>query len=175
MFGANGAGKTTTINIFLNFIPPTEGQALIEGIDVTKEPLRSKEFVLLRLGKRHALRCNFHGLPKPRLLHQAVRKPRPDQGPISPSLTSVGLQKDASTRGRRTISKGMRQKLGLAIASSKDTPTSFSTSRPRDWTPNRGGISSICWSRCATRASRCFMSNPRHLPGKADRRSGRGS
>ena len=45
MFGANGAGKTTTINLFLNFIPPTEGTALIEGIDVTKEPLRSKDFV----------------------------------------------------------------------------------------------------------------------------------
>ena len=41
MFGANGAGKTTTINLLLNFLPPTEGTALIEGIDVMKEPLRS--------------------------------------------------------------------------------------------------------------------------------------
>ena len=45
MFGANGAGKTTTIHLLLNFIPPTEGTALIQGIDVTKEPLRSKDYV----------------------------------------------------------------------------------------------------------------------------------
>src|SRR5919109_346310 len=29
LLGANGAGKTTTINLFLNFIPPTAGQAII--------------------------------------------------------------------------------------------------------------------------------------------------
>ncbi|MCD8185135.1 MAG: ATP-binding cassette domain-containing protein, partial [Rikenellaceae bacterium] len=34
LLGANGAGKTTVINIFLNFIDPTSGQALINGIDV---------------------------------------------------------------------------------------------------------------------------------------------
>ncbi|MFC2173953.1 ATP-binding cassette domain-containing protein, partial [Acidobacteriota bacterium] len=31
MLGANGAGKTTTINLFLNFIEPTEGEARIHG------------------------------------------------------------------------------------------------------------------------------------------------
>ena len=45
MFGANGAGKTTTINLFLNFIPPTSGTALIEGIDVVKDPLKAKRHV----------------------------------------------------------------------------------------------------------------------------------
>ena len=33
MLGANGAGKTTTINVFLNFIEPTSGKVLINGID----------------------------------------------------------------------------------------------------------------------------------------------
>ena len=28
-FGGNGAGKTTTINLFLNFIEPTEGEARV--------------------------------------------------------------------------------------------------------------------------------------------------
>ncbi|VAW21220.1 ABC transporter, ATP-binding protein, partial [hydrothermal vent metagenome] len=45
LLGANGAGKTTTINLFLNFIEPTSGQALINGIDVTKEPLETKKYV----------------------------------------------------------------------------------------------------------------------------------
>jgi ABC-2 type transport system ATP-binding protein len=38
LLGANGAGKTTTINLFLNFIEPTSGAAMIKGLDVTKEP-----------------------------------------------------------------------------------------------------------------------------------------
>jgi ABC-2 type transport system ATP-binding protein len=37
LLGANGAGKTTTINLFLNFIDPTAGTAMIKGLDVTKE------------------------------------------------------------------------------------------------------------------------------------------
>ena len=45
LLGANGAGKTTTINLFLNFIEPTDGQALINGIDVTKDPLEAKKYV----------------------------------------------------------------------------------------------------------------------------------
>ena len=39
LLGANDAGKTTTINLFLNFIEPTSGSAMIKGLDVTKEPL----------------------------------------------------------------------------------------------------------------------------------------
>ncbi|WP_373058704.1 ATP-binding cassette domain-containing protein, partial [Gemmatimonas sp.] len=31
LLGANGAGKTTTINLFLNFVAPTSGQALVCG------------------------------------------------------------------------------------------------------------------------------------------------
>ena len=45
MFGANGAGKTTAINLILGFIPPTEGTAFVEGVDVVKEPLKSKEHI----------------------------------------------------------------------------------------------------------------------------------
>ena len=45
LLGANGAGKTTTINLFLNFIEPTSGQALINGIDVDKDPLEAKKYV----------------------------------------------------------------------------------------------------------------------------------
>ncbi|MDR0573392.1 MAG: ATP-binding cassette domain-containing protein, partial [Tannerella sp.] len=41
LLGANGAGKTTTINLFLDFIKPTLGSVLINGIDATKEPLEA--------------------------------------------------------------------------------------------------------------------------------------
>src|SRR5664279_3519628 len=43
MLGGNGAGKTTAINLFLNFIEPTEGEARIDGIASHREPLKAKE------------------------------------------------------------------------------------------------------------------------------------
>jgi ABC-type Na+ transport system ATPase subunit NatA len=45
LLGANGAGKTTTINLFLNFITPTSGSVIINGIDATKNPLEAKKHV----------------------------------------------------------------------------------------------------------------------------------
>jgi ABC-2 type transport system ATP-binding protein len=45
LLGANGAGKTTAINLFLNFIDPTDGQTLINGIDSAKNPLEAKKHV----------------------------------------------------------------------------------------------------------------------------------
>ena len=45
MLGGNGAGKTTTINIFLNFLEPTDGEARVNGIPTHKDPLKAKEYV----------------------------------------------------------------------------------------------------------------------------------
>lgn len=45
MLGGNGAGKTTIINLFLNFIEPTDGEARIGGIVTHKEPLLAKQQV----------------------------------------------------------------------------------------------------------------------------------
>src|SRR5919197_4350280 len=42
LLGANGAGKTTTINLFLDFVEPTEGQALIDGLEVAVHPIATK-------------------------------------------------------------------------------------------------------------------------------------
>ena len=45
MLGGNGAGKTTTINIFLNFLEPTAGEACIGGIASHVDPLEAKRHV----------------------------------------------------------------------------------------------------------------------------------
>jgi ABC-2 type transport system ATP-binding protein len=42
LLGANGAGKTTTINLFLNFVTPTAGEARINGLHVAERPLETK-------------------------------------------------------------------------------------------------------------------------------------
>ena len=43
MLGGNGAGKTTAINLFLNFIEPTSGEARVDGVVTHKEPLVAKQ------------------------------------------------------------------------------------------------------------------------------------
>lgn len=43
MLGGNGAGKTTTINIFLNLLEPTSGEAKINGIVTHESPLEAKK------------------------------------------------------------------------------------------------------------------------------------
>jgi ABC-2 type transport system ATP-binding protein len=40
--GPNGAGKTTTIKIMAGILMPTEGQIIINGIDLSKEPSEAK-------------------------------------------------------------------------------------------------------------------------------------
>ena len=34
LLGQNGAGKTTTLNILTGYMPPTEGQVLVDGMDM---------------------------------------------------------------------------------------------------------------------------------------------
>jgi ABC-2 type transport system ATP-binding protein len=121
MFGANGAGKTTTINLFLNFIPPTEGRALIEGIDVAKEPLRSKEFVSF-VSENVTLYSNFTAYQNIDFFTKLAGKRGLTKADYAKALESVGLQKDAFDGRVKTYSKGMRQKLGLAIAVIKGAP-----------------------------------------------------
>ena len=39
--GPNGAGKSTTMNMLTGYISSTSGQALINGVDVLEDPIKS--------------------------------------------------------------------------------------------------------------------------------------
>ncbi|OGD19240.1 MAG: ABC transporter ATP-binding protein [Candidatus Aminicenantes bacterium RBG_16_63_16] len=121
MFGANGAGKTTTIHLFLNFIPPTAGTALIQGIDVTKEPLRSKDYISF-VSENVMLYGNFTAYQNLDYFTKLAGKRGLTKADYARALKSVGLQEEAFDVRTKNYSKGMRQKLGLAIAVIKDAP-----------------------------------------------------
>ena len=119
LLGANGAGKTTTINLFLGFIPPTEGTCLINGIDITKDPLEAKKYVSF-VSENVMLYGNFTAIQNLDYFSKLAGKrglTKKDYGAV---LERVGLQKEAFDRRVKNFSKGMRQKLGIAIALVKD-------------------------------------------------------
>ena len=121
MFGANGAGKTTAINLFLGFIPPTDGTALIEGVDVVKEPLKSKEHVAF-VSENVMLYGNFSAFQNLDYFSKLAGKRNLKKADYAEVMKRVGLQEEAFEMRIKNFSKGMRQKLGIAVAILKDTP-----------------------------------------------------
>ena len=121
LLGANGAGKTTTINLFLNFIEPTSGKALINGIDVNKDPLEAKKYVSY-VSENVTLYGNFTARQNLDFFARLGGKHNLTREDYYMRMREVGLQEEAFERKVKTFSKGMRQKVGLTIAMIKDAP-----------------------------------------------------
>ena len=119
LLGANGAGKTTTINLFLNFITPTSGSAFINGIDATKNPLEAKRYVSF-LSENVMLYGNFTARQNLDFFAKIGGKYKMTNDDYYALLHKVGLQEEAHEKKLKTFSKGMRQKVGLAIVLAKD-------------------------------------------------------
>lgn len=121
VLGANGAGKTTTINLLLNFIEPTSGQALINGVDVAKQPLEAKQHVSY-VSENVMLYGNFTARQNLDFFAKLGGKRNLKKDDYHQVLREVGLQEKAFGQKVKEFSKGMRQKVGIAIAIIKDTP-----------------------------------------------------
>jgi len=121
MFGANGAGKTTAINLILGFIPPSEGTAFVEGVDVVKEPLKSKEHISY-VSENVMLYGNFTAYQNLDYFSKLAGKRNLKKTDFADVMRRVGLQEKAFDMRIKNYSKGMRQKLGIAVAILKDAP-----------------------------------------------------
>ena len=121
MLGANGAGKTTTINLFLNFIEPTSGEARIDGVVTHTDPLVAKQKVAY-VSENVMLYQNFTALQNLDYFSKIGGKTSYTKDDYRAVLRRVGLQEDAHDKRLKGFSKGMRQKCGIAIAILKDAP-----------------------------------------------------
>lgn len=121
MLGGNGAGKSTTINLFLNFIEPTGGEARIDGIVCHRDPLAAKAKVAY-VSENVALYPHFTALQNLDFFARLGGRHNLDHGDYEKALSRVGLQREAHRKRLRDYSKGMRQKCALAIAILKDAP-----------------------------------------------------
>lgn len=118
LLGPNGAGKTTTINLFLNFIAPTSGKALVDGLDVREFPIETKSR-LAYIPEQVSLYRNLTGVENLRFFSALAGHRHYSPRDLDKFLERVGLSRDAVRRPLRTYSKGMRQKVGIAIALAK--------------------------------------------------------
>lgn len=119
MLGANGAGKTTTLMVALGFTEPTAGTVRICGIDVTQDPLEAKRHVAY-VSENVMLYGNFTARQNLDFFTKLGGKKDASDADYAQVLGRVGLQEDAFNRRVKGFSKGMRQKLGIAIAIMKD-------------------------------------------------------
>lgn len=129
LLGQNGAGKTTTINLFLGFITPSDGKILIDNQEVSPfDDERRKHLayipeVVMLYGHLSAIE-NLNYFSK-------LAGFSYDKEMLASFLNQCGLAPGAHHKHLSGFSKGMRQKVGIAIALAKnariilmDEPTS---------------------------------------------------
>lgn len=120
LLGGNGAGKSTTLNAFLGFVRPQSGSVRVCGIDVAADPLAARgqlAYVPENVALYEHLDARENIEYFLRLAGSSV-----DAATIDEALDAVGL--DAAARGRRLggYSKGMRQKVAIALAVARQVP-----------------------------------------------------
>lgn len=130
LLGANGAGKTSTIMLILGFTEPTAGKVEIDSIDVQKDPLEAKKHVAY-VSENVTLYGNFTARQNLDFFTRLTGRTDVSDEEYLAVLKRIGLDENAFKRRVSGFSKGMRQRLGIAIAILKkakmivmDEPTS---------------------------------------------------
>ncbi len=118
LLGANGAGKTTTINLLLGFIEPTSGSALINDLNVSQKAKETKK-ILAYIPENLMLYPSLTAIENLDYFSGIAGKKLTKENVIS-FLKEAGLQENAFEKRITAFSKGMRQKVGIAIALAKD-------------------------------------------------------
>jgi ABC-2 type transport system ATP-binding protein len=108
--GPNGAGKSTTINILLDFVRPTQGYVEVLGQDVQQQPRRVRQRTGV-LPEGYDVYDRLTARQHVEFINESKRvEDDPDE-----LLDRVGLT-DAADRQAGGFSKGMKQRLVLAMA-----------------------------------------------------------
>jgi ABC-2 type transport system ATP-binding protein len=115
LLGPNGAGKTTAVRILTTLLKPDSGRALIDGIDVAREPRRARARIGLT-GQYAAVDERLTGQENlqhiGRLFHLPMHVARARAQDL---LERFDLQ-GAQHRVVRTYSGGMRRRLDIAMS-----------------------------------------------------------
>ncbi|MCH5268260.1 MAG: ABC transporter ATP-binding protein [Lachnospiraceae bacterium] len=113
--GPNGAGKSTTMNIITGYIAPTSGEVLINGIDVSEEPEKAKKEIGY-LPEIPPLYPDLRVREYLTFVAELKKVSRADRDTTVHKIMGKTGTLDVSERLIRNLSKGYKQRVGLAAA-----------------------------------------------------------
>ena len=119
LLGGNGAGKSTTLATFLGFLPAAGGRVLVNGQEVGADLVAARR-AMAYLPEAASLYEHLDARENLRYFLQLAGVPCRDAD-IEAALDRVSLGADARGLRLRGYSKGMRQKVAIALAILRDT------------------------------------------------------
>ena len=115
LLGPNGAGKTTTVRVLTTLLSPDSGTAIVDGVDVLKDPVHAREIMGLS-GQNASVDENLTGIENLIMLGRLFRLPKKEAVIRANDLLERFNLNDAAKRIVKTYSGGMRRRLDLAAS-----------------------------------------------------------
>ena len=115
LLGPNGAGKTTAVRVLTTLLSPDSGTAIVDGVDVLKDPVHAREIMGLS-GQNATVDENLTGIENLIMLGRLFRLPKKEAVIRANDLLERFNLNDAAKRIVKTYSGGMRRRLDLAAS-----------------------------------------------------------
>ncbi len=115
LLGPNGAGKTTTMNVLTGYLSASEGRVIISGHDILEEPMEARR-QLGYLPEQPPLYPEMTVEEYLRFVAELRRVPRAQRAEQVRKAMNRVAAADMAHRLIRNLSKGYRQRVGLAAA-----------------------------------------------------------
>nr|WP_313427260.1 ATP-binding cassette domain-containing protein [Brevundimonas diminuta] len=120
LLGGNGAGKSTTLAALLGFVKAEAGKVLVASVDPAKTPDEARRQIAY-LPENVALYEHLTAIENAEYL-LALSCERHSHDAITAAFGDAGLQETAWGQRLGGFSKGMRQKVAIAVALLRQTP-----------------------------------------------------
>lgn len=120
LLGGNGAGKSTMLLTLLGFITPDSGSAHVLDNDVTQRVSQVRQQIAY-LPEAATLYPHLNAYENLEYFLDLADKKK-TQAQLDKVLDEVGLQSESRSRHMDSYSKGMRQKVAIALAILRETP-----------------------------------------------------
>ena len=142
VLGPNGAGKSTTMNMITGYIASTEGTVTIDGHDILDEPEQAKKCIGY-LPEMPPLYFDMTVLEYMNFVADLKKIPKDKKKSMIAEVMEMVKITDMKNRLIKNLSKGYRQRVGLAQAILGYPEVIILTNLPLVWTRNRSSRSVI--------------------------------